>query len=139
MRCSILQKRVRGIFDAETRLRFPSRDGSFFRWEHDTPAAARTRPKRISIVGGFVKAVRHPEPRGSDYLQPLRRALPSTPVLLRLKYQQEVNETIVAVWPGLAWTSMQGFRSAGEQHMGSGMIRKIMAKLYMQEVYGGDI
>ena len=30
MRCSILQKRVRGIFDAETRLRFPSRDGFFF-------------------------------------------------------------------------------------------------------------
>lgn len=108
--------------------------GSFFRWEHDKPAAARTRPKRISIVGGFVMAVR----RESDHWQPLRGALPyPTPVLLRLKYQREVNETIVAVWPGLAWTSMQGLRSAGEQHMGSGMIRKIMAGLvYARSIWG---
>lgn len=139
MRCSILQKQVRGIFDAETRLRFPCRDGSFFRWEHDKPAAARTRPKRISIVGGFAMVFR----TESDHLQPLRGALPyPTPVLLRLKYQREVNETIVAVRPGLAWTSMQGFQSAGEQRTThgqcrSGMIRKIMAGLvYARSIWG---
>ena len=79
----------------------------------------------------------------SDHLQPLRGALPyPTPVLLRLKYQREVNETIVAVWPGLAWTSMQGFQSAGEQRTThgqcrSGMIRKIMAGLvYARSIWG---
>jgi hypothetical protein len=47
-----------GVFDAETRLRFPCREGFSFWWELDKSAAARTRPSRISIVGGFMKAVR---------------------------------------------------------------------------------